>query len=59
MKLFTLLIIACPIFSFTLDNPVTILKQNDYSVIDKLGNVYLINKDEIEKYKDGIAIKKI
>ncbi len=58
MKLLFQFIILCLFCSFKYNNPIVILKQNDYSVVDRLGNLYLINKDEIEKYKDGVAIKK-
>ncbi len=58
MKIILFFIPLLSLLGLSFDNPKMIIKQNDYSVVDKLGNLYLINKDEIEKYKDGIAIKK-
>jgi uncharacterized protein (DUF2384 family) len=52
------LIIAITILAFKLDGDKMIIQQNDYSVVDKLGNIYLIRNDEIEKYKEGVPIKK-
>jgi hypothetical protein len=52
------LLIAFMLLALKLDGVKMIIKQNDYSVVDRLGNIYLIHNDEIEKYKEGVAIKK-
>jgi hypothetical protein len=53
-----ILFFAIVSLAFKLDGEKMIVKQNDYSVADRLGNIYLIRNDEIEKYKEGVAIKK-
>ncbi len=52
---FVLLVIC---FAFVQDDTKTIVHAYDFSAVDKLGNIYLIKNDEIEKYKDGVASKR-
>jgi hypothetical protein len=54
----SIFLIAAASITFKMDGEKIIVKQNDYSVVDRLGNIYLIHNDEIEKYKEGVAIKK-
>jgi hypothetical protein len=53
-----LIITSFLLLGFISEDPKVIIKKNDYSVVDKLGNIFVIRKDEIDKYKESGLIKK-
>jgi hypothetical protein len=45
------------LLAFQTDRHYTIISSHEIAISDKLGNIYVVKKDELIKYKDGLAIK--
>jgi len=61
MKKIILLILVCCCFSFTKDEPIkkSIKSKIDLFTTDNIGNVYLVNGDEVKKYNSKGELLKV